>query len=124
MHLVSSRTFEPAHWRIKKGSKQNSKQKSVQYKDKPNTEEVVGEFLEESDVAEWMHELAGLIKKSIERDILDDLVVPGSDLWRLLTTTHRAYAKKYERYKKSPSMSSRKQIQKVFQEPQMVSPSF
>ena len=68
--------------------------------------EVIEEFLDESRVAEWMHELASMIKKFVEADLLDDPAVPLSDLWRLLTTTHRAYAKKYQRYRGSPSKSS------------------
>ena len=79
---------------IKRGTKKSSKQKAVQYKDRPITVEVIEEFLDEFGVAEWMHELAGMIKKSVEADILDP-TVPVSDLWRLLTTTHRTYAKKY-----------------------------
>ena len=34
-------------------------------------------------------------RKFVEAHILDDLKVPVSDLWRLLTTTHMAYAKNY-----------------------------
>ena len=58
---------------------------------------MIGEFLEEAGVAEWMHALADLIKRAVESDILDDPGVPVADLWQLLTTTHRAYSKKYGR---------------------------
>ena len=78
------------------------------YKDRPITPEVIEEFLEEPGVAEWMHELAGLIKRAVESDIVDDPGVNVVDLWRLLTTTHRAYSKKYGRYRNSPSKGSSK----------------
>ena len=93
---------------IKKGSQSNGKSKSVPYKDRPITPEVIEEFLEEPGVAEWMHELADLIKRAVESDILDDRGVSVADLWKLLTTTHRAYSKKYGKYRNSPSKGSSK----------------
>ena len=42
--------------------------------------EVIEEFLDQSGVAEWMHELAGMIKKSVRANILDDPTVPPSDV--------------------------------------------
>ena len=50
------------------------------YKDWPITPEVIEEFLEEPGVAEWMHELAGLIKRAVASDILDD---PGVSVTHL-----------------------------------------
>ena len=93
---------------LQKGSQSKGKSKSVPYKDRPITPEVIEEFLEEPGVAEWMHELAGLIKRAGESDILDDRGVNVVDLWRLLTTTHQAYSKKYGRYRNSPSKGSSK----------------
>ena len=90
------------------GVHSKGKSKSVPYKDRPITPEVIEEFLEELGVAEWMHELAGLIKRAVESDILDDPGVNVADLWRLLTTTHRAYSQKYGRYRNSPSKGSSK----------------
>ena len=55
-----------------------------------------------------MQELADLIKRAAESDILDDPRVRVADLWRLLTTTHRAYSKKYGRYRSSLSKGSSK----------------
>ena len=78
------------------------------HKDGPITPEVIEQFLEGPGVAEWMHELAELIKRAVELDILDDPGVNVADLWRLLTTKHRAYSKKYGRYRSSPSRGSSK----------------
>ena len=45
---------------------------------------VIEEFVEEPGVAEWMHELADLIKQAVETDILDDPGVLMVDLRKLL----------------------------------------
>ena len=50
-----------------------------------------------------MHEPADLIKRAVDSDGLDDPGVSVADLWKLLTTTHRAGSKKYGRYRNSPS---------------------
>ena len=92
---------------IKKGSQSKGKTKAVPCKDRPITPEVIEEFLKEPGVAEWMHELADLIKRALESD-MDDPGVSVADLSKLLTTTHRAYSKKYGRYRNSPSKGSSK----------------
>ena len=46
--------------------------------------EVIEEFLEEPEVAEWMHELAELIKHAVETDILDN---PRAKLTKTLAPT-------------------------------------
>ena len=98
--------------KLKKESRGKSKEKPLHYKDRPITPDVIAEFKEESGVAEWMHELADLINKEVAEDILDSPAVPVAHLWKLLVTTHHAYAKKYGRYKKSPSRSSKRRSHK------------
>ena len=86
------------------------KNQYVLYEHRPITPEVIEEFQEEPRVAEWMHERAELIKRAVDTDIRDDPTASVSDLWRLLTITHRAYSKKYGRYKKTPSKGSSKRF--------------
>ena len=62
-----------------------------------------------------MHELATIIRKFAEAYILDDPTVPVSDLWTLLTTTYGLYAKKYQRYRGSPTQIVKEEVfEKVY----------
>ena len=69
---------------LKSSSKARGKHIEMQYKDRPITEEVIEEFLEELGVAKWMHGLADLIKKAVDSDILDGPTLPVADLYHSL----------------------------------------
>ena len=66
---------------LKSSSRSRAKHKAIPYKDRRVPEDVIGEFLEEHGVAQWMHDLADLIKKVLESDVVDDPALPVANPW-------------------------------------------
>ena len=78
-------------------AKSKSKSAKTNYPKGVLTTDLIGEFLQEPAIPEWMDDLCKLPTKALDEELPEDPSVPAQDLWKLLINKYNEYDKRYHK---------------------------